>query len=78
MSHWSVWIDLNRDGTFADNELLFTAESKTNVSGSVTIPAVADAGLTRMRVMMKRRDNASPCQKPRASEVEDYAVVLLP
>ena len=76
--HWSVWIDLNRDGAFTNNELLFTAASKITVSGSITIPAVADAGLTRMRVMMTRRDNAKPCQDSRASEVEDYAVVLLP
>jgi hypothetical protein len=76
--HWSVWIDLNRDGAFTDNELLFTAESAIMVSGSLTIPAVADAGLTRMRVMMTRRDNANSCQNSRASEVEDYTVILLP
>ena len=76
--HWSVWIDLNRDGAFTANELLFTAVSKTMVSGSLKIPATADAGLTRMRVMMTRRDSADPCQNLRASEVEDYTVVLLP
>jgi len=76
--HWSVWIDLNRDGAFTANELLFTALSEIMVSGSLKIPATADAGLTRMRVMMTRRDNAEPCQNSRASEVEDYTVVLLP
>ena len=76
--YWSVWIDLNLDGAFTDNERLFTAESEIMVSGSVTIPPVADAGLTRMRVMMNRRDNAEPFQDFRAGEVEDYTVVLLP
>jgi hypothetical protein len=75
---WSVWIDLNRDGSFSNNERLFTAESEIMVSGSITIPTLADAGLTRMRVMMTRHDNTEPCQNSRASEVEDYTVVLLP
>ncbi|MEN8207233.1 MAG: GEVED domain-containing protein [Pseudomonadota bacterium] len=76
--HWSVWIDLNRDGTFSSDEILITADSEMAVSGSVVIPSVADTGLTRMRVMMSRNDNVGSCQDFRAGEVEDYAVVLLP
>uniref|UniRef100_UPI000550F0A7 GEVED domain-containing protein n=1 Tax=Aquimarina megaterium TaxID=1443666 RepID=UPI000550F0A7 len=53
---YSVWIDYNQDGDFADadEQVWSKAASKdTPVSGSFTIPSSAKNGNTRMRVSMK-------------------------
>ena len=76
---YSVWIDYNRDGDFADaGEQVWTqaATNATPVSGSFTIPASAVENSTRMRVSMKYNGIPTSCESFTYGEVEDYTVVI--
>jgi trimeric autotransporter adhesin len=77
---YSVWIDFNKDGDFADaGEQVFTQAATTNtpVSGSFTIPANAVEGSTRMRVSMKYNAIPTACETFTYGEVEDYTVTIV-
>ena len=74
---YAVFIDYNGDGDFADaGETVFTkAASKTTpVSGSITIPASAVTGNTRMRVSMKYNGIPTSCETFSYGQVEDYTL----
>ncbi|WP_299458482.1 GEVED domain-containing protein [uncultured Microscilla sp.] len=74
---YSVWIDFNRDGDFTDaGEQVFTqsATQSTSVSGTISIPASATTGATRMRVSMKYNAVPTSCENFTYGEVEDYTV----
>lgn len=76
---YSVWIDYNKDGDFADaGEQVFTraATNTTPVSGSFTVPATATEGSTRMRVSMKYNAIPTACETFTYGEVEDYTVII--
>lgn len=70
-----VWIDLNQDGDFEDSgELLFSQSGSSTMSGTLTIPATATPGNTRMRISMKGDANPTACETFSYGEVEDYTV----
>ncbi len=74
---YSVWIDYNQDGDFADSgEQVFTQSNTTAspVGGSFTVPASATEGSTRMRVSMKYNGIPTSCESFTYGEVEDYTV----
>lgn len=74
---YAVFIDYNGDGDFSDaGETVFTkAASKTTpVSGSITIPATALTGNTRMRVSMKYNGIPTACETFSYGQVEDYTL----
>ncbi|KQX13003.1 fibronectin type III domain-containing protein [Flavobacterium sp. Root420] len=74
---FAVWIDLNADNDFLDdNELVWTSATVTSqsVTGNFIIPNTAINGTTRMRVSMKRNGTQSPCEIFALGEVEDYTV----
>lgn len=81
---WRVWIDYNKDGDFSDiGELVvdnFTSGEVT-LNSTITIPATASTGSTRMRVAMKYKGTTAtapnPCDVYTYGEVEDYAVNIL-
>jgi GEVED domain/Subtilase family/Bacterial surface protein, Ig-like domain/MAM domain, meprin/A5/mu/Secretion system C-terminal sorting domain/Fibronectin type III domain len=76
---YSVWIDYNKDGDFADvGEQVWTqsATQATPVSGSFTIPNGTATGNTRMRVSMKYNGIPTSCETFTYGEVEDYTVSL--
>ncbi len=76
---YSVWIDYNQDGDFADSgEQVWTktASKDTSVSGSFTVPGTATNGNTRMRVSMKYNGIPTPCESFTYGEVEDYTVSI--
>ncbi len=76
---YSVWIDYNRDGDFADSgEQVWTqvATKTTPVSGSFTIPSGAVENSTRMRVSMKYNGIPTSCETFTYGEVEDYTVII--
>lgn len=78
---YAVFIDYNGDGDFADSgETAFTkTASKTNpVSGSITIPASALTGNTRMRVSMKYNGIPTSCETFSYGQVEDYTLNIKP
>ena len=75
---YRVYIDYNRDGDFTDaGESAYTraATTTTPVSGSITIPATAALGSTRMRVIMRYSTTpTTPCGTFTYGQVEDYTV----
>ena len=76
---YSVWIDYNHDGDFADaGEQVWSqaASQATPVSGSFTIPNSTYIGNTRMRVTMQYNAVPSSCGSFNYGEVEDYTVNL--
>jgi hypothetical protein len=77
--NWAVYLDADHDGSFAIDELIFTAgPSNTTVTGNVTIPTDALIGVTRLRVMMKYDDPVNDaCESADFGETEDYCVELL-
>ena len=76
--HWAAWVDLNKDGTFDNNEKLLTGLSgKGLVNGSISLPASASGQSLRMRIAMKYNGEAnSACGNIGDGEVEDYTVTV--
>ncbi|RZJ66866.1 MAG: T9SS type A sorting domain-containing protein [Flavobacterium sp.] len=77
---YAVFIDYNQDGDFADSgETVWTktASKTTPVSGSITIPASALNGATRMRVSMKYNGVPTSCETFSYGQVEDYTVNIV-
>ncbi len=82
--YWKIYADLNQDGLLdGEGELLFDAgaEQIGPISGSLTIPATAIPGTTRLRVVMKFTDAADgdgaipgACGTFGYGEVEDYTL----
>ncbi len=80
-----VWIDWNQDNDFDDAGEEYDLGSATNVSNgatsnsplSVTVPATAVAGNTRMRVSAKYGSAATSCETGYDGEVEDYTVNVI-
>lgn len=81
-----AWIDWNNDGDFADaGEIVLAAASSTTSPEtrtiSVTVPAGAATGTTRMRVMYKYNVTpvATGCDTSTSyMDVEDYNITILP
>ena len=75
IERWKVWIDWNQDGDFNDaGERVFKGYGYSNQSGSVTVPADAATGNTRMRVSMKYGRYLTSCGTFGYGEVEDYTI----
>ena len=73
-----IWVDLNRDGDFADagEELFSTGPIQSTTTGSISIPTSASEGITTMRVSMKYNGAPTSCEAFSYGEVEDYAVTI--
>jgi hypothetical protein len=77
--YWRVWLDLNRDGDFADaGEMIYDAGATSAVplSDQVHIPLTADTGKARLRVQMKYNAMPLACESFMWGEVEDYCVTI--
>ncbi len=81
---FKIWIDLDQDGTFSNDEELLSSEqgSSAPVEGDLTIPEDALLGATRMRVAMKYvggfgiPDDVSTCETFNWGETEDYCITI--
>lgn len=77
-----VWVDWNQDGDFDDTNENPVCESSIGTSGvytySISPPASATAGQTRMRIRLKYTgsDCGSPCGATSWGEVEDYGIIV--
>jgi hypothetical protein len=76
-----VWVDVNQNGTFEAEELLFdqTAAAQTAATGTITIPSGATLGNTRLRVQMAYLGAGQTALPPVCGdftwgEVEDYCL----
>ncbi|CAH9062149.1 hypothetical protein PSECIP111951_02634 [Pseudoalteromonas holothuriae] len=86
-AYWAVYIDLNQDNVFSNDELLHyalprTIQSHEPVLGNITIPETALAGTTRMRVLQsyQLRDGEAQlaaCGDFTWGEVEDYKINIV-
>ena len=77
--YWKVWIDYNRNGSFADAGETVISTTTTNNSTftqAITVPATASVGYARMRVQLKRGASPTECDIYSGGEVEDYLVNL--
>lgn len=77
---YAVFIDYNQDGDFSDSgETVWTrsATTTTPVSGTITIPATALTGTTRMRVSMKYNGVPTACESLSYGQVEDYTLNIV-
>jgi len=78
---FTVYIDWNGDYDFGDaNELVYQSPSASDatVTGDIVVPADAQLGETRMRVMMKAGNNATQsCEMYNTGEVEDYTITVV-
>ena len=77
---YAVWIDYNGNGLFTDaGELVFSKATSTSTAatGTITIPATANLGATRMRVSMKYNGTPTSCEAFSYGQVEDYTVTIL-
>lgn len=82
--YFKLWIDLNQDGVYTDDEILLESEegSSEPVTGTVTVPDDALLGDTRMRVSMKYvggfgAQDVQPCEQFSWGETEDYCITLV-
>ena len=74
---YAVFIDYNQDGDFADSgETVWTKATSTaaSASGTITIPATAALGTTRLRVSMKYNGIPTSCESFSYGQVEDYSI----
>ncbi len=78
-----IWIDLNQNGTFDLNELMYDQNtfSSAPVNGNITIPSNTSSGLTRMRVQMVYQGAGkmalpTNCTNYNWGETEDYCLVV--
>jgi hypothetical protein len=79
-----VWVDLDQNNEFSENELLFTSALGPGPhTGNITFPADAALGSTRMRVrLLDMHDgtnysniaNNTPCGNSTFGQVEDYTL----
>jgi len=78
--YWAVYVDFNRNGSFADaGEKVATGSGAAAITRTFSIPLTASTGPTRMRVQMNYgAAPASPCGALAFGEVEDYTVNILP
>lgn len=82
VQHAIVWIDWNKNCTFGDAGEIFDLGQTPGTTGTftlsstVTVPAGASIGSTRMRVSERYNQNPGPCDVTTYGEAEDYAVVV--
>lgn len=77
-----IWVDLNQDGDFTADELVFTQSTPSTTAvtnGSFTIPTNALEGNSRLRVQMAykgagQEGTPSVCGNYTWGEVEDYCI----
>lgn len=85
LENFKLWIDLNQDGVFDDDEILFETNSPSanTVTGVINIPESTELGATRMRVSMIyagfQNNKPNACGPFAFGETEDYCInIALP
>jgi DNA-binding beta-propeller fold protein YncE len=76
LEYWRIWVDMNHDNVFDENELLLDQASHEPVVGQITVPETALTGTTRMRISMRWYLAPPSCGIFSYGEVEDYTVSI--
>lgn len=81
--YFMVWMDLNQNGEFENDEIVYDAgeSTTTSLTGEITVPEDAYPGSVRMRVGMKYvggfgGEAPTPCEVYDYGEVEDYCITI--
>jgi hypothetical protein len=76
--YFKVWLDINQNGQFDNDELIFDAGSAQAepLITNITMPENMPEGFTRMRIAMQWDDPMESCGSIAAGEVEDYCVTI--
>jgi len=78
IENWSVYIDWNQDGNFGTGELALQTSAINTVNSTITVPANAVLGSTRMRVILSWDEvPATACSSFVFGEIEDYTVNII-
>jgi hypothetical protein len=79
--NYAVYIDFNRNGSFADNERVAGPTyfaTGANQNFNIAIPNNVSNGSTKMRVIVRRSTSSmAPCATGFQGEVEDYNVTIV-
>lgn len=75
-----VWIDWNQNGDLEDDgsTTLTSADAGATFTGTVSVPADAVVGSTRLRARLMYTGEPSPCGAASYGDVEDYTVIVEP
>jgi serine protease len=77
-ANWNVWVDWNQNGVFESSEMVITASGSGALTRTITPPASADTGITRMRIAVAGLQTPVECGDGGYGEVEDYCVRIKP
>ncbi|MGQ9426396.1 GEVED domain-containing protein [Gilvimarinus sp. F26214L] len=75
VEHWRAWIDLNSDGIFEEEEVLFEFSGNTSNDVDVHIPDGTE-GTSKLRIAMKWGGYPEPCGSYTYGETEDFTVFI--
>ncbi len=84
--YWIIWIDLNQDNVFSENEKIVTRRATnfdyfdmklTKDFITVAIPTSTKLGKTRIRLMSSTKKNVTSCQNEVIGYVVDYSINIL-
>jgi hypothetical protein len=80
---FAVWIDLNQDGQFTEDERLAESDEESSEAyiDTITVPESAQLGNTRLRVAMKyigffNDPEVEACEEFAFGETEDYCIAI--
>lgn len=75
LEYYGVYIDINRNGTFEDDEKVFsTGPSSSTVNGSFTLPEQMVTGANRMRVIQDYHGPISQCGTYEYGQTVDFDI----
>jgi len=76
----TIWLDLNGDHAFDENEELFSSTSaNTAHEGILSIPETEVLNESvRLRVMSNDQPISGPCEIPNHGQVEDFRAIIIP
>jgi PKD repeat protein len=75
-----VYLDLNNNGTFTADELIYEAIGQASPTANLTLPGTTTLNQPlRLRIVTDAGgNNPQPCTSPVSGQVEDYTVIALP
>jgi Zn-dependent metalloprotease len=77
-----IWLDLNNNGEFSSDELIYTSDAKTGIhTGNIIVPKPSVYNnLLRLRVVSDLSGNNifNACNNIQNGQAEDYAMMIIP